>query len=189
VTTDGFWIGNRICWTIKHTIRDYTLQITVTQRLVFPVTVLTALLGNIFQQIQLPPHGYKILYRICALFHPKVSVPFLSKSLKKQMINSVPFLSKSLKKQRINFYRQFCFSKFNISSIIFKSQCYGESRYTVRHRTANIFQAVPSPTFWKLIFVNSRSKPMLLLVHYDALKRRTLETCILPATASNFWRS
>jgi hypothetical protein len=32
------------------TARDYTLQITITQRLMFSVTVFTALLGNIFQQ-------------------------------------------------------------------------------------------------------------------------------------------
>jgi hypothetical protein len=31
-----------------HTARDYTSQITVTQRLVFSVTVITALLGNVF---------------------------------------------------------------------------------------------------------------------------------------------
>jgi hypothetical protein len=33
----------------EHTICDYTLQITITQRLVFSVTVFTALLGNVLQ--------------------------------------------------------------------------------------------------------------------------------------------
>jgi hypothetical protein len=50
VTIDGVWIGNRICWTLQHKIPDYTLQITVTHRLVFSVTNFTALLGNGFQQ-------------------------------------------------------------------------------------------------------------------------------------------
>jgi hypothetical protein len=50
VTTDGVWIGNRIYWTIQHTTCEYTLQITITHRLVFSVTVFTALLGNAFQQ-------------------------------------------------------------------------------------------------------------------------------------------
>jgi hypothetical protein len=34
----------------SYTTRDYTLQITITHRLVFSVTVFTALLGNVFQQ-------------------------------------------------------------------------------------------------------------------------------------------
>jgi hypothetical protein len=50
VTVEGVWIGNRIYCTLKHTTRDYTLQITVTHRLVFSVTVFTALLDNGFQQ-------------------------------------------------------------------------------------------------------------------------------------------
>jgi hypothetical protein len=49
VTLDGVCIGNRIYWTLK-TPRDYTLQITITQKLLFSVTVFTALLGNGFQQ-------------------------------------------------------------------------------------------------------------------------------------------
>jgi hypothetical protein len=36
---------------------DYTLQITITQRLVFSVTVFTALLGNIFQRRKFPASG------------------------------------------------------------------------------------------------------------------------------------
>jgi hypothetical protein len=50
VTIDEIWAGNRIYWTPQHTTRDYTLQIAITQRLVFSVTVFTALLGNVFQQ-------------------------------------------------------------------------------------------------------------------------------------------
>jgi hypothetical protein len=34
----------------SHSTRECTLQITITQRLVFSVTVFTALLGNVFQQ-------------------------------------------------------------------------------------------------------------------------------------------
>jgi hypothetical protein len=34
----------------KHTTHDYTLQITITHRLMFSVKVFTALLGNVFQQ-------------------------------------------------------------------------------------------------------------------------------------------
>jgi hypothetical protein len=33
-----------------YTTRDYTLEITTTHRVVFPVTVFTAQLGNVFQQ-------------------------------------------------------------------------------------------------------------------------------------------
>jgi hypothetical protein len=50
VTVDAVWIGNRIYWTLQHTTRDYTVQITITHRLVFSVTVFTALLGSGFQQ-------------------------------------------------------------------------------------------------------------------------------------------
>jgi hypothetical protein len=50
VTIDGVFIGNRIYWTLKNTTLDYTLKITVTQRVVFSVTVIIALLRNIFQQ-------------------------------------------------------------------------------------------------------------------------------------------
>jgi hypothetical protein len=49
VTIDGVWLDNQICWTLQHTTRDYTLQITI-NRQVFSVTVFTALLGNVFQQ-------------------------------------------------------------------------------------------------------------------------------------------
>jgi hypothetical protein len=49
VTTDGFSIGNRIYWTLQYVARDYALQITITHRLVFSVTVFTALLGSGFQ--------------------------------------------------------------------------------------------------------------------------------------------
>jgi hypothetical protein len=48
VTIGRVWIDSLIHWT--HTTRDYTLQITVTHRLVFSVTVFTALLGKGFQQ-------------------------------------------------------------------------------------------------------------------------------------------
>jgi hypothetical protein len=41
VTIDGVWIGNQIYWTLEHTTHDYTLQITITPRLVFSVTVYT----------------------------------------------------------------------------------------------------------------------------------------------------
>jgi hypothetical protein len=50
VTIDGDWIGNRIYWALKHTTRDYTLEITITHRLVFSVTVITALVGSGFQR-------------------------------------------------------------------------------------------------------------------------------------------
>jgi hypothetical protein len=50
VTIDGVWIGNSFYWTLLHTTLDYTLQITITHRLVFSLTVFTALLGNVFQQ-------------------------------------------------------------------------------------------------------------------------------------------
>jgi hypothetical protein len=46
MTIEGVWIRNRI----YYITRDYTLQITVTQRLVFSVTVFTAFLGNVSQQ-------------------------------------------------------------------------------------------------------------------------------------------
>jgi hypothetical protein len=46
---DGVWVGNRIYWS-----RDYTLQITITHRLVFSVTVFTALLVSSFQRQTLP---------------------------------------------------------------------------------------------------------------------------------------
>jgi hypothetical protein len=39
------WIGNRIYWTLKQTVHDYTLQITIAHGLVFSVT----LLGSGFQ--------------------------------------------------------------------------------------------------------------------------------------------
>jgi hypothetical protein len=47
VAIPSVWIGNSIYLALTH---DYTLQITVLQRLVFPVTVFTALLVNVFQQ-------------------------------------------------------------------------------------------------------------------------------------------
>jgi hypothetical protein len=50
MTIDGVWIGNRI-----YATRDYTLQITVTQRLVFSVTVFTALLPTVDEPL-LPGH-------------------------------------------------------------------------------------------------------------------------------------
>jgi hypothetical protein len=50
VTMYGIWIGNQIYWTLEHIARVYTLQITVTYRLVFSVTVFTALLGSGFQR-------------------------------------------------------------------------------------------------------------------------------------------
>jgi hypothetical protein len=50
VTIDGVCIGNRIDRTLQHTTVDYTLQITITQKLVFIVAVFTSLLGNFFQQ-------------------------------------------------------------------------------------------------------------------------------------------
>jgi hypothetical protein len=43
----GVWTGNRIYWTLIHANRDYSLQITITQRLVFSVT----LFGSGFQQM------------------------------------------------------------------------------------------------------------------------------------------
>jgi hypothetical protein len=48
VIRGGVWIGNRIYWTLDHTTCDYTLQITITQRLVFSVTIFTAMLGDVF---------------------------------------------------------------------------------------------------------------------------------------------
>jgi hypothetical protein len=49
VTIDGVWIGKRIYWSVK-TTRDYTLQITITQRAVSSFTVFSALLGSGFQR-------------------------------------------------------------------------------------------------------------------------------------------
>jgi hypothetical protein len=46
VTIDGVWIGYRIYWTL-YTTRNYTLQITITQRLVFSVTVFIVLIDKI----------------------------------------------------------------------------------------------------------------------------------------------
>jgi hypothetical protein len=46
---NGGWIGNWIYRTLL-AIRDYALQITVPQRLMFLLTDFTALLGNVFQQ-------------------------------------------------------------------------------------------------------------------------------------------
>jgi hypothetical protein len=43
-------IGNRIYCTLKSTTRDYILQITIIQTLVFSVTVFATLPGNVFQQ-------------------------------------------------------------------------------------------------------------------------------------------
>jgi hypothetical protein len=54
VTIDGVWIGNWIYWTLQHTTRDYTLQITITHRLVFSATVFTELLGSGFQRLTFP---------------------------------------------------------------------------------------------------------------------------------------
>jgi hypothetical protein len=45
---DGVWIGNRIYCTLEHTTRDYSLQITLTNKLMFLVTVFSALLGSFF---------------------------------------------------------------------------------------------------------------------------------------------
>jgi hypothetical protein len=42
VTIDRVWIDNQIYWTPEHTAHDYILQITITPRLVFLVTVYTA---------------------------------------------------------------------------------------------------------------------------------------------------
>jgi hypothetical protein len=39
VTIDRVWIGSRIYWTLQHTLRDYTLQNTITHKLVYSVTV------------------------------------------------------------------------------------------------------------------------------------------------------
>jgi hypothetical protein len=50
VTIDGVWIGIWIYWAFQHKARDYTLRITLTRRPMFPVTVFTPLLGNVFQQ-------------------------------------------------------------------------------------------------------------------------------------------
>jgi hypothetical protein len=54
VTTDGVWIGNMIYWTLKHITRDYTLQITIAQRLVSSVTLFTSLLSRGFQRRTFP---------------------------------------------------------------------------------------------------------------------------------------
>jgi hypothetical protein len=54
VTVDGVWIGNWIYWTLWHITRDYNSQITVTERLVFSVTVFTVLLGSGFQRQTFP---------------------------------------------------------------------------------------------------------------------------------------
>jgi hypothetical protein len=50
VTIEGVCIGNRIYWTLKHRVRECTLQIMFTHSVVFSVTVFTALLGNALQQ-------------------------------------------------------------------------------------------------------------------------------------------
>jgi hypothetical protein len=50
MTIVGVWYGNRIHWTLKHIIRECNLQVTITQRLVFTVTVFIALLDNVSQQ-------------------------------------------------------------------------------------------------------------------------------------------
>jgi hypothetical protein len=50
VITEWVCIGKRFYWTLKHTTCTCTLQITITQTLVFPVTILPSLLGNTFQQ-------------------------------------------------------------------------------------------------------------------------------------------
>jgi hypothetical protein len=48
VIVDGVWVGNRIYWTLKQLVTTpYKL---LSQRLIFPLTVVTALLGNVFQQ-------------------------------------------------------------------------------------------------------------------------------------------
>jgi hypothetical protein len=48
VTADRIWFY-RMYWTLLHTIWNYSLQITLTQRLVLSVMVFTVQLGNIFQ--------------------------------------------------------------------------------------------------------------------------------------------
>jgi hypothetical protein len=54
VTADKIWIINQIYLTLKHTIRDNALQITVTHILVFSFMVVTSLLGSGFQRRTLP---------------------------------------------------------------------------------------------------------------------------------------
>jgi hypothetical protein len=49
VTVDGVWICNQIYCTLTHPTRDYTLQITVTHRQMFSVTICIAPLGSGFQ--------------------------------------------------------------------------------------------------------------------------------------------
>jgi hypothetical protein len=57
VTTDGVSIGNRIYWWLQHTTCNYTLQITITLKLVSSVTVFTTLLGNVFRKSTSPSSG------------------------------------------------------------------------------------------------------------------------------------
>jgi hypothetical protein len=50
VTIDEVYIGNQIYRALIRPTRDYNLQITIKQKLVFSVTVFTELLGNGFQR-------------------------------------------------------------------------------------------------------------------------------------------
>jgi hypothetical protein len=50
VTIHEVYIGNQIYWALIRPTRDYNLQITIKHKLVFSVTVFTALLGIGFQR-------------------------------------------------------------------------------------------------------------------------------------------
>jgi hypothetical protein len=71
VTIDGGW---KVIGFDTHTARDYTLQITKTRRLVFPVTVFTAMLGNVFQQWTILRSRAHVLAG-CRSSHSKLLLP------------------------------------------------------------------------------------------------------------------
>lgn len=54
LTRQGVWIGSCSYWSLYHTTRDYNLQTNDSHRLVFSVTVFTALLGSGYQRRTFP---------------------------------------------------------------------------------------------------------------------------------------
>jgi hypothetical protein len=75
VTIDGVWIGTRIYWTLKHITRDYTLQITITQILVFSVTVFHCSAWQYLPTADIPLLQGSRPRRLAAISHQPPTLP------------------------------------------------------------------------------------------------------------------